>query len=779
MSSDSDYWETDESGPPEPDAEAPPPLLPVPDGISRPGDALCDVCRALKLEAKRFVVLPGDKEYGKWNEPDDLSMSLGKVEDMKKKTGCPLCRLILVALSAKDVPTHENDEPLCVTMSWNTKGPSPDPSAPWAHRPEVRVLRPYLQTESGGFAETRLNLFPEITLLANDSPTDSITYFMRPYNQDRIDFAVVRRWLALCDEHHGKACRKNPVLKKLKRSHPTKEVPDFRCIDVEQKCVTILPPGCRYAALSYVWGGPIKFQALSSNIEELAKPGSLDNHQFASQIPETIRDAIDVAKEIGIKYLWVDNLCIVQNNEKKKTSTIKTMDIIYATADLVIVTAGSDTAYMGINGLRSGTRETQQPIEEIAPGFRLAFRTRWADSVEGRSYYSRGWTYQETHFATRSLIFIDGKVVFRCQGVDAWEEHLIESPAEIEGERRQRNSGFEGGDIGEFEGLIQNYSERKLSYDDDVYNAFAGVSRQLTVQLDTELCHGIPTRYFDWFLLWRPLSLQSRRISKDGQQTLAPSWSWSGWVEQSWPHMWDWYNRSIRSIRKAIRKRTWIIWYQRDGHGSTSCTRLVRHPDDSDSDWEESKNFYGSRIQQRFKMDCSRVEPSKMLLKDINPPDYVEDILSNHAGSGFLQFWTVSLTLRLDEPNSRDEERGPVDRRHRLGIFGRSGRELGIIRVQPLWLEYNPVPQEREFILMCEGRDTRAENGRIDDEKGWRYKAMLLEWVGENGAKTAMGSIDRAGRPMYAERVDIGSIGKKDLKEAFGDGPVWKEIILG
>jgi hypothetical protein len=56
---------------------------------------------------------------------------------------------------------------------------------------------------------------------------------------------------------------------------------------------------------------------------------------------------------------------------------------------------------------------------------------------------------------------------------------------------------------------------------------------------------------------------------------------------------------------------------------------------------------------------------------------------------------------------------------------------------------------------------------------------MLIEWRGENGTRTAIGSIDCVDKPMYAEQVAIASIGKGDLKESLGDGPVWKEIILG
>ncbi|KAH7000936.1 heterokaryon incompatibility protein-domain-containing protein [Ilyonectria destructans] len=756
--------------------------------MSRPNDKLCGVCESLHLNPRRFVVLPGDKESSKSNK---LDIHLGKVEDMKNKMDCPLCRLVLVALGGDEVPTHEDNEPIKVGMSWNTKGPSPDPRAPWNHLPEVRVLSPYVRKQSRGSVSKRLNLFPEITLLANDSPTNSIAYFIRPIRQDMIDFALVRRWLALCHTHHGKGCRRNPILKELSRSHPAKEVPDFRCIDVEQDCLVTLPVGCRYAALSYVWGRQRFFSTVISNVKSLEEPHALNKPEYLVQIPPTVKDAIHVTKNIGMRYLWVDTLCIVQDDFEKKPATIKKMDLIYGAADLVIVAAGSENAYSGIAGVLPGSRRSRQPMEEIAPDFRLAFRSRYADSMQNVPYSSRGWTFQETDFALRSLVFVDGKVAFRCQGNDAWEEHVFEPPHEIRGQGGSHGRTSEVDDIGQYEGLIQAYSKRVLSYEADVYNAFAGVARKMMCQLDSDLCHGMPTVYFDWFLLWGPVSDQVRRLSDQVRQLsegpglpIGPSWSWSGWVGCSWPHLWDWYNRSIARVKKAIRKRTWIIWYQRERHESTDCKRLLRRNNVNGrvgSSFKANRNFYGSRPQRRFGgLDCSRVEPTKLVLTDINPPTYVDDTLSNHSGSGFLQFWTVSLTLRLAEPISPDTYRGPVHRRKRLGIFGRSGRELGTITVQPPWLEDNPVPEEREFILLCEGRDKRAENGMCDNEEGWRYMAMLIEWRDKEGGKTTMGSIICDNKPsMYAERVSIGSIGKMDLKEALGDGPVWKEIILG
>ncbi|RYP08309.1 hypothetical protein DL765_008851 [Monosporascus sp. GIB2] len=768
-----------------------PPLLPVPPDVSCHGDKLCDVCKGLKLTAKSFAVLPGDQEYGRPNQPDELNISLGKVEDVIKKTGCPLCRLVLVALGGDKVPLREDGEPVVVDLSWNTDGPSPDAAAPWSHIPEIRLLRPYARSMSGSFVQSvRLNLFPEITLLANDSPTSSVSYFVRPISRDKIDFGLVRRWIAICHTQHRKSCKRNPALKELRRSpptshhtsHPTEEVPNFRCIDVEQKCLVKPVSGDRYAALSYVWGRRKFFRTLMANVADLEQPGALAKEEHMYQLPPTIKDAIHVTRETGLKYLWVDCLCIVQDdNSDKKVQAIKLMDLVYAAADIVIVAAGSVDAYSGIPGINPGSRGTRQPIEEIpaednetGQNFRLAFKTRWQDSIDTVPYYTRAWTwvatlrssvmlsqltgcrFQETHFATRSLVFIDGKVTFNCQAVSDWQEHLFEAESEINGEQARSRGPFQDDDIGEFEGLIQDYSGRVLSYGTDVYSAFAGVARQLSLRMNTNLVHGIPARYFDWFLLWGPLDDQVRRLN-------APSWSWAGWVGGCFPRVWDWYNRSIRRIDKAIQQRTWIIWYQRRGHDSTSCELVFKH-DRGPQGASEKINFYGARVRRRFDTDCSQTEPTqrKLGIEDTRPPTYSEDVLSQDPGSGFLQFWTVSISLRLAEPTSTEDDVGPKHNRRRLGIFGRNGQELGTISVHSWWLEKNAIPQVREFILICEGRDKRAEHGKIDNEEGWRYMVMLLEWHGE-----------------YAERVALGSIGKEDLKEGLGDGIHWKEIVLG
>jgi hypothetical protein len=219
--------------------------------------------------------------------------------------------------------------------------------------------------------------------------------------------------------------------------------------------------------------------------------------------------------------------------------------------------------------------------------------------------------------------------------------------------------------------------------------------------------------------------------------------------------VWRLYGRSIPATQKAIKEHTWIFWYQRKAHESEECT-LVWNPQNA-SPHSSPTEFYGDRLQKRFQFDCSQTIPTPRTL--VGAPKYLEDTYNPSPGSGFLQFWTVSVMFRIDTP-TRDvrvrflqEERLP--RLVPFGIYGRDERDLGLVHLDPKWAENN-VPKTHEFILLCEAR---VED---DNYEGLKYRMMLLEWHGD-----------------WAERVSLGWIEKEDLYQALGQGPVWKEIILG
>jgi hypothetical protein len=153
-------------------------------------------------------------------------------------------------------------------------------------------------------------------------------------------------------------------------------------------------------------------------------------------------------------------------------------------------------------------------------------------------------------------------------------------------------------------------------------------------------------------------------------------------------------------------------------------------------------------------------------LTEFEPKEYYFDVISTRPYSGYLQFWTVSAVLVVAETKTPWPEEGLPPAGKQLGIIGKSGDELGLIVVPTAWLKENAAPCKREFLLICEARDVRAAGGKdMDaDNHEWRYRVMLVE---------------PKARGEYYERVAIGSIGRGDEMDSFGDGPCWKEFILG
>jgi hypothetical protein len=391
---DDDAWETESDGEDLEDEDGQdvviPPLLPVPKSLVKPNDRLCDVCKALQLTPKWFVV--GDE----LDKPDDdAEIQLGLVQDIKKKSYCPFCRLVLAAVGS-NVPTSEAGEPVSIAMSWTTDGPQL--ANPWQHTPQIRLLSPRAQRPGGRSVDTQLNLFPKITLLANDAPTDapSQEFFVRPIG-DKIDFAMVRNWLLMCKQWHGKGCKQSKLLD-YEVEDPAAEIPCFRLIDVVNNCIVSAPHNCQYVVLSYVWGSidpTTILRTLKANVVELEKHGSLVEPENHDRIPLTIRDAMEAVRELHLRYLWVDSLCIIQDDVGEggsKMDAISKMDIVYGAAYLTIMAATGGDANAGLPGLRPGTRKITQPVEQLLPGLRLAYRAKHHDYIESAIYYTRAWT---------------------------------------------------------------------------------------------------------------------------------------------------------------------------------------------------------------------------------------------------------------------------------------------------------------------------------------------------------------------------------------------------
>ena len=107
-------------------------------------------------------------------------------------------------------------------------------------------------------------------------------------------------------------------------------------------CVDNISRQAEYVALSYCWGGDQIVKLEARHILD-GKPW----HLRQDLLPQTFSDAIITTPNLGIEYLWIDGLCIVQDDEEDKAKEINSMWSIYKNATLKFLAAGSDSVTKG------------------------------------------------------------------------------------------------------------------------------------------------------------------------------------------------------------------------------------------------------------------------------------------------------------------------------------------------------------------------------------------------------------------------------------------------
>ncbi|KAF1968021.1 HET-domain-containing protein [Bimuria novae-zelandiae CBS 107.79] len=339
----------------------------------------------------------------------------------------------------------------------------------------------------------------------------------------RFDFGKVHKWRAQCEATHGDCCndRYSDAL--------AQQLDSLLLVDVMSGHLVTLPTSTKFVALSYVWGNVTMLKSVKANIEKLKEPGALFREPFKSALPETIRDAMHAVLASGEKYLWVDCLSIIQDSEKEDMEKmLQSMARIYASAEFTIVAAQGHNAKFGLRGAggpyqdRTTAWSTPDACDDGGSGF--PWHSRWA---------SRGWTFQETLFSRRLLIF-DTFVSWIC-GRHIRREHepvrTEVATAAITWPYERPHLGIPMGmmslipnkpSLGRWGMIIENFSSRDLTFENDTSRALAGATEVMAATFPGGVHHGLPLFFFDIALLWQPKTNLERRHGE-------PSWSWKGW----------------------------------------------------------------------------------------------------------------------------------------------------------------------------------------------------------------------------------------------------------
>jgi hypothetical protein len=164
----------------------------------------------------------------------------------------------------------------------------------------------------------------------------------------------------------------------------------FRLVDALEQRLVESSIFEEYMTLSYVWGSSQSFRLCKDNLALLMSMGSLGI--LRAKLPRTISDAIALVHLLGGRYIWIDSLCLVEDDPEDMMNGIESMDNIYEMSRLTIVAANGDNADAGLPRVHAGSYPTSQIIEEVLPGIRLAVVQNLEKFLRKSKYYSRGWT---------------------------------------------------------------------------------------------------------------------------------------------------------------------------------------------------------------------------------------------------------------------------------------------------------------------------------------------------------------------------------------------------
>ena len=315
---------------------------------------------------------------------------------------------------------------------------------------------------------------------------------------------------------------------------------------------------CDYVALSYVWGIiPSRLLTMKNNVETLSVPKGITTPQFTSlptpRIPRTLLDAMDFTRKIEIRYLWVDALCIVQDDLEDRAKMIPLMNEVYGNAALTIIAAAGNHANDGLMGMssRKGCPIEPTTIVDSADGTILKLAIclpSLSELVRKSTWNKRGWTHQEQCLSQRCLYFTDEEVFLSCSEKQWREGYFLDdmnSRAQIRtgppwwtrnlrGDPDATPYNYLGGGTGglnihDYQLAVKDYSKRELTYPSDILNAFAGifssfVKSEDTSRLTINQTQGIPVHFLFQAILWFPLG-GARRCSCSTPQFFS-TWSW-------------------------------------------------------------------------------------------------------------------------------------------------------------------------------------------------------------------------------------------------------------
>ncbi|KAL8789154.1 MAG: hypothetical protein Q9213_001261 [Squamulea squamosa] len=259
-----------------------------------------------------------------------------------------------------------------------------------------------------------------------------------------------------------------------------------------------------YTALSHYWGPPERhpIKTTTKNLDEMM------TRILINKLPNTFRDAVDTTRELGKRFLWIDSLCIIQDDEDDWAKESALMASVYGQSYCTLAALSSQNATEGCRLVphirtaicRSTEIDTQ---DEYHNSYRIRFFEReprdwhkeYGDNPYTHSEFgtpetplrSRAWTLQERELSVRKIHFSKDQLLWECCELKAsaqlpWHHKTTEDDLETFPVRNALTENtVPGGPVAmrdRWYQLMEDYSTRSLTNKLDTLPALSGLAQQ-------------------------------------------------------------------------------------------------------------------------------------------------------------------------------------------------------------------------------------------------------------------------------------------------------------
>ncbi|ETS82697.1 hypothetical protein PFICI_04573 [Pestalotiopsis fici W106-1] len=301
---------------------------------------------------------------------------------------------------------------------------------------------------------------------------------------------LLHSWIEKCNESHTDCIKTNPELPHIVLDVGSQDKPRL-FLHVSFKQVG------QYTALSYCWGRSNPPKTTTLNIEQHKRYINFD------ELPKCFQDAITVTRDLGIRYLWIDSLCIQQDDTQEWQKESSKMADYYNHAYLVIAASQAGDPSQGfLDSLQDSSNTTKysgihigdiiNPDSSISRIYRekLSLDYWWerhADPLDHSPLNRRAWVFQEYLLAKRIVHFTANELLWEC--VEDLECECLET----------KNSAWDGiGTVGimrknrflsigqlykdstrlqHWLGVLSQYSTLSITKGSDVLPALSGLAK--------------------------------------------------------------------------------------------------------------------------------------------------------------------------------------------------------------------------------------------------------------------------------------------------------------